>query len=81
MAVLKYLPEIIVPEGDKNWSYRRGYEQTPGSIKVIEKNDTFSQEYWSDGVRPIGHFVFVDVLKKALGDTGSSPLWLQNVKK
>ena len=81
VAVLKYLPEIIVPEGDKNWSYRRGYEQTPGSIKVIEKNDTFSQEYWSDGVRPIGHFVFVDVLKKALGDTGSSPLWLQNVKK
>ena len=80
-AVLKYLPEVVIPEGDKNWNYRQVYNQAAGSIKVVEKNASFMQEYWSDGVRPIGHYVLVDILSKSLRDIGNSPSWVQNLIK
>ena len=76
-SILKHLPETITPESDRDWGYRRGYEQVPGSIKVIEKevssSFSYKNEYWSDGVYPKGSNGLKDILTKALRDLGGFP--------
>jgi len=73
------------PESDQNWGYRHGYEQIPGSIKVVEKQDssgyTYSSEYWSNGVRPKGLQAFADIISKALQDIGSGKISISNLLK
>jgi hypothetical protein len=75
-AVIRQLPETVNPEKDKNWSYNERYEQVPGSIRVIEKEGRgsyqFTNEFWSDGVRPVGLKVFADILSKALTEVGAN---------
>lgn len=73
---LKNLPDTISPDTDNNWSYRRTYDQSPGSIKVLEKQGGYSVEYWSDGVSPNGMKFFNEILIKSLSDTGCQPILL-----
>lgn len=69
-AVLRYLPEQVEVTSDGPWKYSRCYEQVPGSIKVVVKEESgsfaYTNEYYSDGVRPRGHTVYSDILNKAL---------------
>ena len=57
----------------------------PGAIKVVEKERsdefTYSNEYWSDGVRPRGLKVLADVLAKALADIGVQGVSVQRLRK
>jgi hypothetical protein len=84
-AVLRYLPETVVPDSDSAWGYHRQYEQVPGSIKVIEKESSgdfpFTNEFWADGVRPKGLQVLTDILSKAFQDLGGSPISVDNLLK
>ena len=82
-AVLKSLPEKVevIPNG--SWKYNRYYEEAPGTIKVIEKQGsgdfTYTSEYYSDGVRPVGLTVFNDVLKKAIRESQCTDLSVTNL--
>ncbi len=73
-AVLKNLPETVNPEKDGNWSFNRLYEEVPGSIKVVEREASgayiFTDEFWSDGVRPKGLRLLADLLTKSMADAG-----------
>ena len=73
-VVLRLLPDTVSPEKDKNWKHNRNYEEVPGAIKVSiqEKMDgyTFDQEFWSDGVRPVGQRVLSDILATAFKEVG-----------
>jgi uncharacterized tellurite resistance protein B-like protein len=73
-AVIRHLPDTVAPESDKNWVFNRAYEDAPGCIKVVEKEEpgayVFTNEYWSDGVRPRGFQVLGDVLIKAMAEAG-----------
>ncbi len=84
-AVLRHLPDTVVPDSDPNWGYHRQYEQAPGAIKVVEKESsgdfTYTNELWADGVRPKGLRAFADILSKALQDLGSSPVSVNNLLK
>lgn len=74
-AVIKHLPDTVAPDKDQNWSFNRQYEEVPGAIKVVEREGQgdyqFTNEYWSDGVRPNGLRVFSDILSKALAEVGA----------
>lgn len=73
-AVLRYLPDVVVPEADKNWGYHQTYEEVPGSIKVVQKERSggyiYSNDFWADGVQPKGVSVLADILAKAFRDLG-----------
>jgi hypothetical protein len=82
-AVLRYLPERVEVTPNGPWKYSRCYEEVPGSIKIIEKqgsgNFTYTNEYYSDGVRPIGHAVFSDILKKAIQECRFTDISVTNL--
>ena len=71
-AVLKHLPEQVEAAADGRWKYSRAYEALPGAIKVTEREGSgdfvYTNEYYSDGVRPRGYAVLADILKKALDE-------------
>lgn len=73
-VVLRLLPEQVAPEKDKNWKYNHNYEEVPGAIKVIEREGTgdytYTNEFWADGVRPVGHRVLAEILTQAFKELG-----------
>jgi len=76
-AVLKHLPDTVNPESDPYWGYHRQFEQTPGAIKVVEKEGsgdfTYTTEFWADGVRPKGLRVLANIFSKVFQELGESP--------
>ena len=74
-AVLRHLPDVVVPGADNNWDFHQIYEEVPGAIKVVQKKRsdgfTYSNEFWADGVRPKGHRALTDILTKAFRQVGS----------
>lgn len=84
-AILRYLPDVVVPNTDKNWDYHQRYEETPGAIKVIKKERsegfTTSNEFWADGVRPMGLSALVDILAKAFRNVGIDPELVRTLTK
>jgi hypothetical protein len=73
--VLQYLPDTVVPGSDSDWDYHQNYTEVPGAIKVVqrERNSTFTNEFWADGVRPKGLKVLAEILVKAFGDMRVDP--------
>ena len=73
-VVIRLLPEQVSPEKDKNWKYHQNYEEVPGAIKVIERERdgdfAYTNEFWSDGVRPVGHRVLAEILNQAFKELG-----------
>ncbi len=76
-AVLKHLPDTVDPQNDPNWTYRQNWEEVPNAVKVVvetrEDGLTFKQEFWSDGVRPVGLKGYMRLLSDALAEIGASP--------
>lgn len=72
--VLALLPAEISISSRSGWKYKESYEETPTSIKVVlkEKEDgyTYTNEFHSDGVKPIGHVVAKQILTKAFKACG-----------
>ena len=73
-AVLRNLPDTVAPEKDKDWKFNQNYEEIPNSIKVTEGEgsgvNTYTRQFWSDGVRPVGHQVLTEILTSALKKIG-----------
>lgn len=80
-AVIKHLPDTVAPDKDQDWSFNHQYEEVPGAIKVVEREGRgdyqFTNEYWSDGVRPNGLRVFAHILSKALAEVGATEVSAQ----
>jgi len=59
-SLLDHLPETIDLKINKNWEYKVSYNESPGAIRIIEKNKCKifgfenDDEYYSDGVKPKG---------------------------
>lgn len=73
-AVIKALPDRIAIEKDDDWGYHESYNAAPGHPKIVqrEKHDDFTitNEFYADGVKPIGLGALQKVLRKAFGDAG-----------
>ena len=84
-AVIRHLPDTALPGSDANWQYNRQFEEVPGTIKIVEKERAdgfvYTNEYWSDGVRPKGLRVLGDILARALADTASDEISVQALLK
>ncbi|MCK4626343.1 MAG: hypothetical protein KAV00_13580 [Phycisphaerae bacterium] len=67
--VLRSLPDEVRVGDRTGWKYNENYEEGPNSIKVVQKTRedgyTYTNEFFSDGVRPTGPAVALDILKKA----------------
>ena len=72
--VIALLPAEVSISSRSGWKYKETYEQTPTSIKVIQKEKedgyTYTNEFHSDGVKPVGHAVANQILTKALKACG-----------
>lgn len=69
--VLELFPaEVPVSLDSTSWTYNRIYERTPSSIKIVSKRGgggfTITDEFYSDGVRPVGFSTAIGILKRAL---------------
>lgn len=69
--VFEMLPtEVSVSDGSTPWTYNQHFGEVPNSIKIVRKREgnafTITDEFYSDGVRPVGISFAIDILKKAL---------------
>jgi len=73
-AVFGLLPDQVRVSDRAGWQYKRSYQETPDSIKVVQKerHDGFvmTDEFYSDGVSPVGYKVAREILKKAFKTCG-----------
>lgn len=73
-VVLRLFPDQVSPEKDKNWKYNENYEEVPGAIKIVVKEGNgdfaYTNEFWANGVRPVGHRVLSDILSQAFKELG-----------
>jgi hypothetical protein len=84
-VVLRLLPDHVAPENDKNWKYHKNFEEVPGSIKIVERQGTgdyaYTDEFWADGVRPVGHRVLDEILSQAFKELGISQITVSALLK
>jgi uncharacterized tellurite resistance protein B-like protein len=73
-AVFQLLPDRVRVSNREGWKYKENYEQIPNSIKIVQKTtqDGFSStnEFFTDGVVPIGFEVAKAILKRAFSQCG-----------
>jgi uncharacterized tellurite resistance protein B-like protein len=76
-AVILALPDRVEVTSNGPWKYSTAYEETPGSIKIVEKEGTgdfsYTREYYADGVRPRGLLPLHDILNKAFSTSAKKP--------
>ena len=81
--VLEIFPaEVPVSLDSTSWTYNRIYERTPNSIKIVSKRGgggfTITDEFYSDGVTPVGFSTAISILKRALKGCGIKEIELSN---
>jgi uncharacterized tellurite resistance protein B-like protein len=73
-AVLKHLPAQVDVTSSEDWKYSQVYEALPGAIKITERlgsdDYSYTNEYYSDGVRPKGYAILADILTEAFAECG-----------
>lgn len=73
-AVIALLPDRVRISEQEGWKYKENYEQTPNSIKIIQKKPqegyTFTNEFFTDGVVPVGFDTAKAILEKAFSQCG-----------
>ena len=76
-AVVVSIPEKVEVSDDGPWKYNAIYEETPGSIKVVQREGdgdvSYTREYYVDGVRPRGLRPLEEILTKALKISETNP--------
>lgn len=83
-AVVVSIAERVEITENGPWKYNSVYEETPGSIKVVEREGSgdfsYTREYYADGVRPRGLLPLKEILTRAFSISqvkpGISPLAL-----
>ncbi|MBU2966582.1 hypothetical protein Q4508_03210 [Amphritea sp. 2_MG-2023] len=82
-AVLENLPDQVEVKPKGDWTYKRDYEESPGSIKIKEKTVedgyTFRDEYYTTGVAPRTPAIGLAILRKAFSAAGVDPTGLKGV--
>ena len=68
-AVLQLLPDEVRVGDRTGWKYNENCDEGPNSIKVVQRihkdGYTYTNDFFSDGVRPTGPTVALDILQKA----------------
>ena len=68
-AVLDALPDQLDVEKNADWTYHESYDAIPGRPKIIQREQhedyTTTNEFYADGVRPVGLNAFRELLRKS----------------
>lgn len=76
-AVVVSIPERVETTENGPWKYNSVYEETPGSIKVVEREGSgdfsYTREYYADGVRPRGLLPLKEILTRAFSISQVKP--------
>jgi hypothetical protein len=76
-AVVASIPDRVEISDGGPWKYNSTYEETPGSIKIVEREDDgdlgFTREYYADGVRPCGLLPLKEILTRAFNSVDDKP--------
>ncbi len=76
-AVVVSIPERVEITENGPWKYNSVYEETPGSIKVVEREGAgdfvYTREYFADGVRPRGLAPLKEILTRAYSIAETKP--------
>ncbi|MEW4487603.1 zinc-ribbon domain-containing protein [Thalassoglobus sp. JC818] len=82
-AVLEILPDQVKVNPNGDWTFKREYEELPGSIKikekVVENGFSYTDEYYSSGVEPRTPDIGLAILKKAFAVVGGDPSGLKGL--
>lgn len=82
-AILRHLPDTVAPHLDGAWAFNRDYDESPGSIKVVESAGSgefsYENEFWSNGVRPKGLGILPALLERAFADIGGCGISAQEL--
>jgi uncharacterized tellurite resistance protein B-like protein len=76
-AVIVSIPEKVEITENGPWKYNVAYDETPGSIKIVERQGegdfVYSREYFADGVRPRGLLPLTEVFERAFRISRDKP--------
>jgi uncharacterized tellurite resistance protein B-like protein len=68
-AVFQLMPDRVRVSDREGWKYKENCEQTPNSIKIVQKTTqdgfSYTNEFFTDGVVPVGFDVAKAILKRA----------------
>jgi len=82
-AVLENLPDEVEVKPKGDWTYKRDYDESPGSIKIKEKTVedgySYTDEYHASGVEPRTPAIGLAILKKAFSTAGADSSGLKGV--
>jgi len=74
-AVLENMPDEVEVKPKGDWTYKRDYDESPGSIKIKEKTVedgySYTDEYYASGVEPRTPAIGLAILKKVFGAAGA----------
>jgi hypothetical protein len=73
-VVFALIPDRVRVSQQEGWKYNENSQQTPNSIKIVQRTTqddiTFTHEFFTDGVVPVGFEVAKAILKKAFTQCG-----------
>jgi hypothetical protein len=82
-AVLENLPDEVEIKPKGEWTYKRDYEESPGSIKIkektVENGYSYINEYYTSGVAPRTPSIGLSILKKAFSAAGVDSTGIKGV--
>ena len=82
-AVITQLPDEVEVKPNGSWMYKHDYEESPGAIKIVEKEVvdgyTYTKEYHSSGVVPRTPAIGLEILKKAFNISNVDASGLESV--
>lgn len=82
-AVLENLPDEVEVKPKGDWTYKRDYDESPGSIKIKEKTVedgySYTDEYHTSGVEPRTPAIGLAILKAAFSSAGIDSSGLKGV--
>jgi RNA polymerase subunit RPABC4/transcription elongation factor Spt4 len=84
-AVLNALLDKVVVSLKDGWKHSQTFQEVPGCIKVVEIQKSgdfeYKNEFFADGVRPVGLDVLRQVLNAAFADAGVQDITVNQVVK
>lgn len=82
-AVMTRIPDQVRVGERTGWKYKENYEQTPNAIKIVQtrKEDgySFTNEFFTDGVKPVGFELAKSILKQAFAECGISDVDIRTI--
>jgi len=73
-VVMSLFPEEAKISSNTLWDYKEDYQQTPGAMKLVKKDDYYTEEVYVNGVKPVGFDLAKKLIEKGIKSCGIKQL-------